>query len=331
MSKTFQAILAEQDTEFTYFVKSIYNIHNPEVMDQIRLALLPYDLRSIETGVYKPIEKGNTDFPNVPNSPLYSVKVVVGLEPPEDDDAVQKVALFTRIKDEHIVVHKEGQDPHRPDNSDDVFVKGEYKPLTGTAKDFTGTLDDEYKDAQGEVADKRIGSLLKDLEAERKERKKAEREIRPKLKESFCTSHIALNQIENKWNKGFYVVEREAGSDSVMKISGPWKKQPTNFSFVPSLINEAVGELKVADDGNIIMEDFDRNFKYSYVSPRGQRKNLKETKFSVDVQDPDSGKSYNVVVDAKTDSQARNRAITMVANNNKLDSNNLIAANPDQA
>lgn len=327
MHKSLRSILAESDQEFTYWVKSTYNIHEPEVMDQIRLAMLPYDLRAIEKGAYKPIGAGNKDFPNVPDSPSYSVKVTLGLEPPEDDDALQKVALFTRIFDEHLLVHKDGVDPHKELEADD---DGEYKNLAQSAKDFSSSLDDVVDGAQDEVGEKRIGAFLKDLEAQLKKERESIRQITPKLKESFVTSHMALNTVSPGWKRGFYVVERAQADQGTMKVSGPFTKQPTNYEFVADLVVEGAGSLTVESSSKIVMEAYDRNFKYT-MKPTSKGKTVTETKYSVDVKDQDTGKSYNVIVDALDDTRARDRAVVVVARQHKLNQESLLATDPQMS
>ena len=323
MHKSLRAILAEDDQEYTYWIKSTYNIHEPEVMDQIRLAMLPYDLRAVEEGAYKPIGAGNKDFPNVPDSPSYSVKVTLGLEPVEVDDPLQKVALFTRINTEHLLVHKDGVDPHAEPKAE---AEVEYKNLAHSAKDFSSSLDDVYADAQDEVGDKRVGSFLKDLEKQLKKEREAIRQVTPKLKEAFVTSHIALNNVKSGWRRGFYVVERAEDDLGNMKISGPFTKQPTNFEFIAELAVPGAGILTVESGDNIMMEAYDRNFKYTLKPAR--TKSMVEAKFSVDVQDQDTGKVYNVVIDAMDDTRARDRAVLVVARQNKLNQETLIATDP---
>jgi hypothetical protein len=323
MHKSLRAILAEGDQEFTYWIKSTYDIHTDEVMDQIRLAMLPYDLREIEVGAYKPIGAGNKDFPNVPDSPSYSVKVVLGLEPAEVDDPLQKVALFTRIETVHLMVHQDGVDPHAEPKEE---PEGEYKNLAQSAKDFSSSLDDVVANAQDEVGDKRVGSFLKDLESQLKKEREAIRQITPKLKEAFVTSHIALNNVKAGWRRGFYVVERAEDDQGVMKISGPFAKQPTNFEFIAELAVHGAGTLTVESGESIVMEAYDRNFKYTLKPTRKQ--SMAEAKFAVDVQDQDTGKVYNVVVDAMDDTRARDRAVLVVARQNKLNQETLIATDP---
>ena len=331
MSKSFRAVLAEQDEEFTYHVKSIYNIHDDETMDWIRLALLPYDLRDIQRGSYKPMGHADKDFPNVPGAASYDVKVVLGLEPPTSEDAEEKVALFTRIKMDHLLVHKEGEDPHKMDNSDDcVDCKGEYKPLTGTAKDFSATLDNvEVDNAQSEAGEERIGNLVKELEKERKEREELIQKPNPKLKEAFCTSHIQLNQIDKRWTKGFYLVERHI--DDTLNITGPFSRQADNYPFVGDLLQEGAGTVKYSDSKTLVMEDADRNFKFTYRPVAKPRTGLREEKFSVEVQNQDSGKTFSVIVDAVDDAMARDRAVNLVARREKLNKESLIARDPESS
>lgn len=325
MHKSLRSILAENDQEFTYWVKSTYNIHDEETMDQIRLAMLSYDLREIDKGAYKPIGAGNKDFPNVPNSPSYSVKVVVGLDPPTTNDALQRVSLFTRIFTDNLLVYKDGVDPHKEPETDEPT--GKYKNLAQSAKDFSSSLDNIVANAQDDVGEKRIGSFLKDLEAQLKKERGEIKQITPRLKEAFVTSHIALNSVEAGWRRGFYVVERTEVDHGTMKITGPFSKQPSNYEFIADLSVPGSGSLVVESGESIVMERFDRNFKYT-LKPTQRNDTVTEAKFSVDVQDQDTGKTYNVIVDALDDAKARDRAVVTVANQNKLNQEVLIATDP---
>ncbi len=323
MHKSLRAILAEVDQEFTYWIKSTYNIHEDEIMDQIRLAMLPYDLRAVEVGAYRPIGEGDKDFPNVPAAASYSVKVTLGIEPMEPDDGLQKVSLFTRINADNLLFHKDGVDPHADPKEE---PEPEYKNLAQSAKDFSSSLDAVVAGAQDEVGQKRVGTFLKDLEAQLKKERNDIRQITPNLKESFVTSHIALNSVKNGWRRGFYVVERAEEDRGSMKISGPFAKQPTNFEFIAELSVPGAGNLTAESNAKIIMESYDRNFKYTMKPAR--RKSMAEAKFSVDVQDQDTGKTYNVIVDATDDTRARDRAVLVVARQNKLNQETLIATEP---
>ena len=332
MKRTFRAILAEQDQEFTFVVKSIYNIHEPDVMDMVRLALLPYDLRDLQKGTYTPPDKDQKTFPNVPNAPVYTLKAKLGLEP-HWEDATEKVALFTRIEDfEHLLVHPEGMDPQKEmDNSDSKDeTEKDYKSLTKHAINWDATPDTDMKqDGQEGAGEKRIGALMKELEKERKDREEMIPKVDPNLKESFVTTHIALKSITGPKPKGFYIVERFTSDDRLLKLSGPFKKQPMNYKFVGDLDHPAVGGYKKLSENTIYAMSYGKDF--TYVTENASSSMVTETRYAVEVQDQDTGKVYNVVVDAYDDASARDAATRLVANENKLDNHRLIAADPEVA
>ena len=333
MKRSFRAILAEQDQEFTYVVKSVYDIHAPDVMDMVRLALLPYDLRELTKGTYTPPDKDQKTFPNVPNAPVYTLKAKLGLEP-YWEDATEKVSLFTRIEDmEHIVCHKEGDDPRKEiDNSDSKDeTEKDYKSLGKHAINWDATpdKDDIAKDAQDGAGEKRIGALMKELEKERKEREDLIPKVDPNLKESFVTTHIALKPITGPKPKGFYIVERYRSDDRLLKIAGPYQKQPMNFKFVGDLEHPAVDGYKKLSENTIYAMSYGKDF--TYVTENATASALLEVSYRVEVQDQDTGASYVVRVDAGNDSSARDAAVRRVAAENKLDDHRLIAADPEIA
>ena len=332
MKRSFRAILAEQDQEFTYVVKSVYNIHTPDMMDWIRLALLPYDLRELNKGSYSPPDKDQKTFPNVPNAPVFTLTAKLGMEPAWED-ATEKVSLFTHIEDiDHIICHKEGTDPHKDmDNSDDKDeTKKNYKSLAKNAIDWDATPDEGMKqDGQEGAGEKRIGALMKELEKERKEREELIPKVDPNLKEAFVTSHLALKDVMGAKPKGFYIVERYHDDDRLLRLSGPFKKQPINYPFVADLNHPFVLETKKLSESTIYISSLGRDF--TYVTENATTSILKEVKYQVEVQDQDSGASYTVNVEAVGDSAARDAAVRLVASRNKLDSSRLIASDPEVA
>lgn len=58
---------------------------------------------------------------------------------------------------------------------------------------------------------------------------------------------------------------------------------------------------------------------------------MKELNYQVEVQDQDTGSQYVVNVEANSDSGARDAAVRLVASENKLDQNRLIASDPELA
>ncbi len=331
MKRSFRAYIAEQDQEFTFVVKSIYNIHDTEMMDMVRLALLPYDLRDLQKGTYTPPTKDQTTFPNVPNAPVYTLKAKLGLEPAWED-ATEKVALFTRIRDfEHLLVHPEGMDPQKEmDNSDSKDeTKKDYKSLAKHAINWDATPDEVDGDAQEGAGEKRIGALMKELEKERKEREDLVPKVDPNLKEAFVTTHIALRSVMGPKPKGFYVVKRPMTESNILKVSGPFKKQPTNYEFVGDLANPAVTGYRKLNENTIYALSQGRDF--TYIVENASSSTLVETEYQVEVQDQDTGRAYVVNVEAESDAGARDAAVRLVANENQLDHHRLIAADPEVA
>ena len=332
MKRPFRAYLAEQDQEFTFVVKSIYNLHDADMMDWVRLALLPYDLRELTKGTFSPPDKDQTTFPNVPNAPVYTLKAKLGLEP-NWEDATEKVALFTRIRDfEHLLVHPEGVDPKKEmDNSDTKDeTKKDYKSLAKHAINWDATPDaNTVADAQDGAGEKRIGALMKELEKERKEREDLIPTVDPNLKEAFVTTHIALKEVLGPTPKGFYMIERPTVDPNILRISGPFKKQPTNYEFVGDMSHPVVSGYKKMNEKTIYAVSNGKDF--TYIVENASHSVITENRYSVDVTDQDSGQTYNVLVKAETDAGARDAAVNEVAAKHNLDKQRLLASDPEVA
>ncbi len=334
MGKSFRALLVEQDQEYTYDIRSIRNIHKDDVMDSIRLALLPYDLRQIKMGTYiPPLATTGNGFIVEPWSGVYTLKAILGTEPPDNRTAVQKIALFTNINDEYLTINKEGESEEQLDNSDDETVSDskDYKTLTQNAKDWGATIDDPMSpdEAQKLAGNKRLGDFFKELEKDRKERENdiGQHDVDPVLTESFVTSHIALKEATGQPRlKGFYLVERFRGNDKILNISGPFKNLPDNHTFLPEMVSSAGGTLEVINENSLRLVDSDRDFKFTHIVELASPKPREVT-----VLDQDTGKEYHIIVRSMDETDARSKAITQVANKYKLDSQNLLADDPDSA
>ena len=103
--KTFREILAEQDDEFVYLVKSTADIHDPLVFAKVKLALTGFKIRAIMVDQYRPLQKDNPDFPAEPNSALYVVKVTTALPVVGGE---QLIAIHARINQAQLLVLPEG-------------------------------------------------------------------------------------------------------------------------------------------------------------------------------------------------------------------------------
>ncbi len=323
MGKSFQQLIVENDQEYTVHVCSVQNIHNAEVMDFIRLALLPYDLREIKVDGYKPM--GDDAFAGYTGYPVYTVTVKLGLDV-TNEKAEERVATLTHIDKDQVIVHHKGESLKRAeeDNSDDA-AEG--------AGDAGEPAEMGSEQAQKLAGEKRIDDFLKELEADRKEREKAVPDF--KVEEAFCTTHIALKAFNSNVMapKGFYVVERESTGDSksVLHISGPFKGMPENYPLVPTLSHEGINVVKV-------MTESHGAFGLEVSTREGHRflgESVKQTvteaaQQEVTVTDTDTGKTYTAAVRANDDATARDLAVDSIAQKHDLSPDRLVAGAPEE-
>lgn len=303
MRKSFHAMLIESEQEFTYYVKSIRNIHDDEMIEKIALALTPHELIEIEADGFKPMAENNDLFPEYPNTPTYTIRVKLGMEiVPET--AVQSIAMFTNINDEQLLVHEKGK-------------KADAKTEDDTHDE---TITD--KEAQDMAGEKRIGAFLQDLEKERKER--ADGVVRD-VYETFSVPYNAVSKVVGEpVPKGFYLVEHFDDSPGVATITGPFKKQPMNYEYVHSLAPCKVLSEDAEGDQRIFKVTLDERDPDSITPPGAGQK------WEVEVMDTDSGRKYDVVVDAPDSTSARNEGIEVVARNTRINPEQLIALKPEE-
>lgn len=334
MTKNFRAFLAENDQEYTYYIRSTRNIHEDEILDWVRLALLPYDLREIKKSTYKPPMAGDNGFELEPYAPVWVVRVKLGIEPADDEMAVQQISTFTHINDQYIIFHKEGEPAKRIDNDDqptDKKPNDALDPLLQTAKNWDSDLDKQMidPDAGQYVSNPRLADFIQELEKDRQEREtwRKKYQLDPKLYESFVTSHLALRDVYGESpQKGFYIVERRAQDKEVMHIAGPLKHCPINYEFVPDLVKKGAGTFEVLSESEVKLVGSDRNFRFSRGPILQER--VRKT-YEVEVQDQDTGKTYTVAVKSFKEEDARDKAVQTVARQEKLDVDRLIATEPE--
>ncbi len=213
MAKTFRELLAEKDDEFTYYVRSTADIHRPELFERVRHAFLPYRVISCDIDSYKPISRNNKSFPDEPNSPTYSIKVVTGLKVPKEH--IQTLAMTVHIHMAHLKI----------EGDQDVELMNNPEAVTSTI-------------AQALVGQKRIAEFVRELQADKRKRMKdtTEREVY----ESFYTTHRGLEDVVKKpIRKGYYLIEafREDGKNYLI-AEGPYGSRPEG--------NEYCDRIKVA-------------------------------------------------------------------------------------
>lgn len=324
MGKSLQQLIVENDQEYTVHVCSVQNIHDTEVMDFIRLALLPYDLREIKTDGYKPM--GDDAFAGYPGYPVYTITVKLGLDV-TNEKAEERVATLTHIDKDQVIVHHKGESLKKAedDNSDDAAEgagdAGEPEPMGSDQ-------------AQKLAGEKRIDDFLKELEADRKEREGAVPDF--KVEEAFCTSHIALKAFHSNVlaPKGFYVVERESIGDSVsaLHISGPFKNIPDNYPLVPTLPHTGIDTVKVMTEshGTFGLEVHTRDTGHRFISESEKTTVTEAAQQEVKVTDTDTGKTYTAAVRADDDATARDLAVQSISKKKGISPEQLVAAAPEE-
>ena len=348
MGKTFQQLIAENDQEFTLYVRSVVNIHDMERMDQVRLALLPYDLRELKKSGYKPVGTADGDaFGEWAGYPVFILSAKLGLDI-TNERAEEKVALFTHIDKEQLIVHHQGESPKsvEDDNSDDAGeTDRDYKTLGSTADKWDGTADKDRPapaepamgsdEAQKLAGQKRIDAFIKELEADRKEREKLVPDW--DIYEAFCTSHIALKTFHPnaRLPKGFYVVEREVMADkteSLLHIAGPFETAPDNYLYVPMMERREVenSDVIVSEDSPVTLYVKTRGAGHHFLQDEHPYVTLHEQAHSeVEVRDTDTGKKYTAVVRAHSDTEARDLAVQTIADRESLSTDRLVATAPE--
>ena len=335
MSRSFRAILAEQDNEYVYHIKSTRHLHDDDIFGKLQIGLLGYDLRSLERVSYHPLAAVEPMFHPRNDEPgldkIFHVKAILGTD---IDNGVlrQKIAYFTDINWRYLVVHKDGE---KMENDDIIELHpsmdgGTYKSLAKYAKSWDASPDEGNIDtnAQKLVGQERIDDFMRELNSDKSERiKEVEgRNVQPQLTESFVTTHLALGDVfGTNAPKGFYMIERHADDPSMMHIEGPFKHQPANYAFVSDLIVKGAGMFEVLSETEVRLVEHDRDFRFT----RPLREQMKPTPFEVTVQDQDTGKTYNVLVKALSETDAREAGVETVANQEQLDQSRLIAVEPN--
>jgi hypothetical protein len=338
MSKSFRAILAEQDTEYVYHIKSTRHLHDDDIFGRLQIGMLGYDLRSLERVSYNPLAAVEPMFSPSNDEPgldkIFHVRVILGTDV---DNGVmrQKVAYFTDINWKYIVVHKDGEKMEDADiiDLDPTLAGAVYKNLAHHAKDWSATPDEGIimgDESQALVGQGRIDAFMKELDIDKKEREDDidARNVEPKLTEAFVTSHLVLRDVFGRTPpKGFYLIERHENDANTMHIQGPFKQQPSNYGYVKDLLVRGCGTYEILDESMVKLVNPDRNFRFT----RTLREQMIPTPYEVSVQDQDTGRVYTVLVKAISEDDARERGILEVSAQEKINHNSLIAVEPTEA
>ena len=235
------------------------------------------------------------------------MRVITGLEL-EPDAILQQLAFYTKLPWKEFLVHKKGE---KPDREEDVETEAKYKSLADTAETFDGTADLVVQNAGDDVGEKRISSLMSELEAERKEREERAKNHEKDMYESFVTSHIVLSNFlkDPKYSrKGFYLVERQT-VDSDLSIKGPFSSKPINYEFSSSYFDN-LEPVSITEEKNRILVELSHREDAMVF---GDRPEDEAGEFEVTVMDQDTGKEYSALVRADDENEARNKGVEIVS------------------
>lgn len=300
MIKSFHEILAEKDEDFTYYVKSTVDIHQPEYFERVKHALLPWRIKEIRPDGHTPISRDNRTFPHWPNTATYTVKVVTGL-PVDTKKTLELVAMVCHIHISHLKMV--------PD--DDVESELVGKPIevdSGTSQSLVGT--------------KRIGEFMRELKKDRAERE--QKAVTREVYESFYTTHRALeNVLKKPIRKGYYVVEMGRQDDSLyLRAEGPYKDRTDE---------EAYRDTIEVGSAEIVSEDDSTDHYGVHALIEIRKPKIGVRMFEVRVADMNSGRRFTTTVHAATPEIARQNAVQQVAEANRLDPADLTAMAPKEA
>jgi len=166
MGKNFKDYyLTESAKEYTYKLKFAVNEFTSDMKDALEQALTKYDLRSIGAWKSTPIQENPLDFPNVRNTEVHIVEVVLGYPAASD---MLRVYLCDKVgvNQQGIAVYN-AKDPRDAYTEEmlarlDPTFKANYKPVMGTEYE-----DDGEKPLYGKAYNDKF---LKELADERDER-----------------------------------------------------------------------------------------------------------------------------------------------------------------
>lgn len=305
--KPFLAYLTEQDQEYEYKLCSVENIHHPETIGKIRLALGRYGLVSIEPdGVQTQINSAEKNsFDSYPFMPVYVCKIKMS-NPVSSRNVVQSVALFTRINDEKIKLF---------DKDDKIVMDG------AENEQHAHPVEIDDKDAQSEVGDEKAQSLVSDLMKELRSDMTA-------VKEGWVASHHEVGKmLGEKVRRGFYMVESQVNGFGT--IRGPFRRCPDNYDYIGRLPTTSLVEKPTHGDLVEYKVEFSDADMQQDPEDAGQRD--RGPSVEVEVTNQDTGKVHSAVVRATSETTARVKAVEIIAQRTGLPKEKFIATQPTEA
>lgn len=329
MRKPLSVLIAENDSEHTYRVRSVHNLHDDEVIGRILLGLAGFQVRDIKP-VRVDLNPSKKNFPGYPLMPIYVVEIVTGL-PMTRDEALNLIALQTGIRLDAVDIEGDGiaEKPAEPEKN--------YKPITGnqegeaTPDKFEPEHTEIDRNGQKQVGLKRLGDFLKDLEADRDERD--ENTDTRDVYEGALATHLEVSSLIGKpVRRGYYSVCALDESRLNLRVIGPYQNPPLNYGLNVRLV-EAMKPNRVLSE-----KRFDNLIEYRInllenpwqgtmpTNPTGAT----NAPFEVLVKDTDTGETYPVEVHAGSTIEARNKGVEVVHKQTGIDVDRLLVMSPKE-
>ena len=310
--KPFRAHLAEQDSDYEYKLCSVENIHNTEIVAKIRLALGRYGLLALEPqGVQiKMNDNQANSFVQYPFMPVYVTTVILS-SPLSSRNAVQSIALFTKIKDDRMA----------------FFDKDEQIVMDGAENEqHAHPVEVDSASSQAEVGDAHVASLMTDLMKDLTAHREANTITRD-VYEGYVCSHLEVAKATGqKVRRGFYVIEN--AKRGVPTMVGPHKKIPMNYAYSTRLPQMDLVEEIASNNG---LTEFQVSFHQEdqQGDPKEGGSRLRGTNYEVTVVDQDTGKEHTISTRATSIADARSQGVELISAKLGIAKERLIPTKPE--
>lgn len=197
--------LVENAKEYKYRIKLAVNNLTSDQKGALEDALAKFDLRSVGNYTNTPIQQSPLDFPNVRNSKVHIVEVVLGY-PVTVDEIRMFISDKVGINQQEIAVYNE--DDPRDDYSYEAAAI-----LAGRDEDYVARLGTDYEEEEKPLYGKDYNDkFLTELESSRKERTVVEVENPLMQKTAVDNTSIAPADVGEA---GGYSVIGGKGTDGV--------------------------------------------------------------------------------------------------------------------
>jgi len=193
-----------EDEEYEVFIASPHNLFHEETKAKVELALMRYDLRSLEHDRRAPMAEVSELFPHLQMVPVYYLKAVLGTLPPQGMDGLAHEVASQLSKDNrNIQVYQEGAEEDCQDECDEGNV-------SFMEFDIGDHPDEEHMkdtDASSLVGQDRISNLFDYMKRQK------DSELGNATENRFCVSHNVLKEMTNKsFLKGLYIIRNQSGN-----------------------------------------------------------------------------------------------------------------------